>query len=432
MKAASPLEKSRKMGFVRRWFMLALNLFFSKIVISGQENIPMDKPVMFTPNHQNAFLDAILTGVYAVRQPYFLARGDIFQNKIVAYLLKGIHIWPVFRIRDGKEALTKNQAIFDSVGELLKQGASITMFPEASHQLGYQLLPVRKGFARIALVTEAQTDFQLDTQIVPVAIHYEMHLYTGKQVYLHYGEPISTRDFESIYRENSQKGLNTFRKTLDHELRKLLVDWDREGERPPFQVLRLVLGDHQAIKENALHHDEQLKAQLDQMDLALLSQYCNELQEASEALGLDDRDLMTYCQNEKTSYARLIWSAIPSAYAWINHQVVLQFVAWLVGKFEDGAFHASMRFAGGVIVLPLTYLLQTLIIGSLIGWQPWGWLYGLSLPISGYILLKNHPHWLRFQRKRGLARKKQQYPQIWQTWEQTIIKLRKMKDAVLQ
>jgi hypothetical protein len=168
------------------------------------------------------------------------------------------------------------------------------------------------------------------------------------------------------------------------------------------------------------------------MDLALLSQYCNELQEASEALGLDDRDLMTYCQNEKTSYARLILSAIPSAYAWINHQVVLQFVAWLVGKFEDGAFHASMRYAGGVIVLPLTYLLQTLIVGSLIGWQPWGWLYGLSLPVSGLILLKSHPHWLRFQRKRRLSRKKQQYPQIWQTWEQTINKLRKMKDAVLQ
>jgi 1-acyl-sn-glycerol-3-phosphate acyltransferase len=432
MKAASPLEKSQKMGFVRRWFMLALNLFFSKIVVSGQENIPMDKPVMFTPNHQNAFLDAILTGVYAVRQPYFLARGDIFQNKIVASLLKGIHIWPVFRIRDGKEALTKNQAIFDSVGELLKQGASITMFPEASHQLGYQLLPVRKGFARIALLTEAQTDFKLDAQIVPVAIHYEMHKYTGTQVFIHYGEPIATRDFEAIYRENSQKGLNAFRKTLDRKLRKLLVDWDREGERPTFQVLRLVMGDHEAIKKNALLHDEQLKAQLDQMDLALLSQYCNELQEASEALGLDDRDLMTYCQNEKTSYARLILSAIPSAYAWINHQVVLQFVAWLVGKFEDGAFHASMRYAGGVIVLPLTYLLQTLIVGSLIGWQPWGWLYGLSLPVSGLILLKSHPHWLRFQRKRRLSRKKQQYPQIWQTWEQTINKLRKMKDAVLQ
>lgn len=416
------------MGLVRRLLGLAMRLFFRKIVVSGQENIPMDKPVMFTPNHQNAFLDAILTGVFALRQPYFLARGDIFQTKALSTILKGIHIWPVFRIRDGKEALNKNQEIFDSVGELLKQQASITMFPEASHRLGYQLLPLRKGFARIVLGTEADTGFQLDTRIVPVAIHYEMHPYTGKQVFLHYGEPLAARDFEAIYRDNTQKGLNAFRKTLDQRLRSLLVDWDREGEKPPFSILRLVMGDQQLSKLHALRHDEQLLTLLEELDPALLNRLYGEYQPAAAALQLDELDLMTYCQDEENNWPILGLTAIPVAYAWINHLPFLRFVSWLVGKFEDGAFHASMKIAAGVVVLPLTYLFQILIVGGIAGWHPWGWLYALSLPLSGFIYLKSYPKWLRFWRKIRLQRIRKQQPQAWQRWIDALQRLRALKE----
>lgn len=412
------------MGFVRRFFGLALRLFFRKIEVVGRENIPMDKPVIFTPNHQNAFLDAILTGVLGVRQPYFLARGDVFQTKWVGSLLRGIHIWPIFRAQDGLDQLSKNQAIFESVGELLKQKASVLVFPEANHQMGYRLIPVRKGFARIAMGTEAQTDFQLDTQVVPVTLHYEMHPRADRQVFLQFGKPLSTREFEAAYRENPQKGLNAFRKALDQRMRSMMVDWDHEDENAPFSILKLILGPKESgtalSPQLIFQQDLQLKKQLESLDREALAHHCNDLQVTSELLGLTELDLNTYSQNEKLPVGRLLWTAIPALWAWVNHFPFLKIVQTIVNLFEDKTFHASLKFAASLIILPLTYVIQILIISGIFGWHPWGWVYALSLPITGIILLRNNRYWQYAKSKFRLRQRRKRKPDAWKSWESSI------------
>jgi len=424
LRPISPLEQSRKMGFYRRLFWLTLHLFFRKIEVVGKENIPMDKPVIFTPNHQNAFLDAILTGTLGVRQPYFLARGDIFEIKWLAYLLKGIHIWPIFRAKDGLNQLSKNQAIFDSVGELLKQQASVLIFPEANHQMGYRLIPVRKGFARIAMGTEAQTDFQLDTQVVPVTLHYEMHPLTDRKVFLQFGKPIATLDFEAAYQENPQKGLNAFRKTLDQQMRSMMVDWDQEDENAPINILKLVFGQKKISKkaspQSLFQQDLQLEKQLESFDREVLAQQCKKLSNVSEQLGTTDLDLNVFVQNEKLSWGRLIWTAIPALWAWLNHFPFLKTVQTIVNMFEDTTFHASLKYACGIIILPLTYLIQILIISGIMGWSPWGWVYALSLPLSGLILLRNNRYWQQVRSKFRLNRIKKRKPDAWKNWVASI------------
>ncbi len=416
------------MGFVRQLLMLALRIFFRKIEIEGQENIPMDKAVIFTPNHQNAFLDAILTGVFAIRQPYFLARGDIFRAKWASYLLKGIHIWPIFRARDGLKELDKNQAVFESVGELLKQKASVLIFPEANHQLGYQLLPVRKGFARIALATEEQADFQLDTQVVPVALHYEAHPFADRKVYVKYGKAIATRDFESLYRENPQKGLNAFRIALDERMRSMIVDWDREGERPPFSFLKYLFGQKDPYKKSSpqtiFQQDQQLHSWLATQDpVKLMSQYKG-LEGLASKMGLQEREMRTFFQEEKTSPGRLLWSSLPSLYGWINHLIFLWVIKFLLGKFEDKAFHASLMLAAGIIVLPLVYFLQISLVGIVAGWHPWAWLYALSLPLSGILLLRNNNYWQNFWSLRRLRKLQKRHPENWRKWVEEVNKCR--------
>ena len=47
------------------------------------------------------------------KQIVFLARADIFKNKIAAKFLHFLKILPVFRIRDGKENLNNNDLTFD-------------------------------------------------------------------------------------------------------------------------------------------------------------------------------------------------------------------------------------------------------------------------------------------------------------------------------
>ncbi|MDD5346615.1 MAG: 1-acyl-sn-glycerol-3-phosphate acyltransferase, partial [Proteiniphilum sp.] len=70
------------------YFNSALRLNFSKIVFTGRsENVSKQRPVIFAPNHRNALLDALLVvmATYNRKQVVFLARADIFKQKLIAW-----------------------------------------------------------------------------------------------------------------------------------------------------------------------------------------------------------------------------------------------------------------------------------------------------------------------------------------------------------
>ena len=79
---------------------------------------------------------------------------------------------PIYRIRDGRESLKNNQAVFDLCSDLLQQKEAILMFPEANHNLKRRVRPLSKGFTRILFNTLLQAP-ETDIQIVPVGINYK-------------------------------------------------------------------------------------------------------------------------------------------------------------------------------------------------------------------------------------------------------------------
>ena len=150
-----------------------LRLNFMNMAFTGRkEHVSKNRPIIFAPNHRNALLDALLI-VYAgyhFKQVVFLARADIFKQKFVAWMLRGMRIIPVFRIRDGKDNLDKNKDIFNNAARILKKNNPIALFPEARHNPKQSLLPIQKAVPRIVLPTEASLNFELNSQIVPVSI----------------------------------------------------------------------------------------------------------------------------------------------------------------------------------------------------------------------------------------------------------------------
>ncbi|QLH32344.1 MAG: 1-acyl-sn-glycerol-3-phosphate acyltransferase [Cyclobacteriaceae bacterium] len=79
-----------------------------------------DGPVIFVANHQNAFLDAVLIICSSHRNPWALARANVFK-KWANTLLTLIQMMPVYRFRDGFDTLRKNEVIMDQCASLLKK-----------------------------------------------------------------------------------------------------------------------------------------------------------------------------------------------------------------------------------------------------------------------------------------------------------------------
>jgi len=94
--------------------------YFSRFRIEAADKIPKGKPVILAPNHQNALMDALafVSGLKG-KQTVFLARADVFKSKFVIKILTFIKILPVYRIRDGRSELQKNEEIFEITSNVL-------------------------------------------------------------------------------------------------------------------------------------------------------------------------------------------------------------------------------------------------------------------------------------------------------------------------
>lgn len=170
-----------------------LHLYYGKIRVSGLEHVPKNKAVLFLPNHQSALLDVLLIAVDCNRKPYFLTRSDVFKGSFLKKVFNFFQMIPIYRMRDGRESLLHNQAVFDTCADLLVQKKSILLFPEANHNLKRRVRPLSKGFTRI-LFNTLEVAPETDIQIVPVGINYRNSLHFPDKVALFFGKPIAVKE----------------------------------------------------------------------------------------------------------------------------------------------------------------------------------------------------------------------------------------------
>lgn len=204
---------------------LYLPLFFKRVEIRGLDKVPANKPVIFAVNHQNAFLDAILVGIYVKRPVYFLTRSDLFQGKWVLKLFKALNLVPIFRQKDGEVKFhEKNAETFKYCIEQLEAGKPILIFPEGQSEPVHHLFDLKKGVARLAIEAESKHDFNFRLHIVPVAINYVNHFLPGKEVFVEHLDPIIVSKYEDIYKESPAKSVSELLKDLSSSLRSNILD----------------------------------------------------------------------------------------------------------------------------------------------------------------------------------------------------------------
>ena len=137
-------------GFIHRF------IYYRKFQVEGRKNLPRkrrgDDGFLVICNHENGLMDALgIIWAVAPHKPVFIARGDIFKKDTIGRMLRMLRIMPAFRQRDtGIENLGKNEITFQYAVNVMKEGGSVALFPEAVHQGKHYLDTFKSGFARIA------------------------------------------------------------------------------------------------------------------------------------------------------------------------------------------------------------------------------------------------------------------------------------------
>ena len=383
-------------------------VFYRKLQLNGMKNIPREGPLIFTPNHQNALMDAMAIVCTIPQQPVFLARSDIFRKKWQAVALRFLRILPVYRMRDGYGTLKENDEVFDRVTEVLRNGGVIGIMPEGNHGDLKMLRQLKKGVLRIAFQAEESAEFKLGLKIVPVGIEFENYTSFRTTLVINFGKPIDFSHLFDEYKENPQVAINKAKDHLADHMRQYMIDVRNEENHQMFLDLWSLAG----IKIQRLFY--LLKGKLFRHYNAgkVLSEAINQ-QQNSDASFLQKMEGNLSVLREKLREAGLkmqhiackplsrlkiiagMFGLVLLIPAWIygllNHILPWWLIRSRVKGIEDAQFISSFKFVLSMLLFPAVYLIQFLIFGFIAGFLP-ALLYLISLPIGGFIAWA-YPKW---------------------------------------
>ena len=185
---------------------LILFFYFRKRVILNKHHIPATGAVLFLPNHQNALLDALLVATATRRRCHFLTRADIFKRPLVRWLLSTVNMVPVYRMRDGWQALAQNAHTFHYCREVFQRGEALLMFPEGNHGEQRRLRPLSTGFVKV-LAETMRMQHDVTITIVPVGLNFSHAQQYYSDVSIVFGKPIPVAAPDALHTPEAARAL---------------------------------------------------------------------------------------------------------------------------------------------------------------------------------------------------------------------------------
>lgn len=193
------------------------------IEVKGLKKTPNGKPLILAPNHINGFVDPAITAMLLLQKVRFFARGDVFKGRLAKWLLNDMNVSPMFRLQEGYSELKKNDKTFEECRTLLSDNKTILLFPEAICIQEKRLQPLKKGLSRILFQTEELFDFKKEVLVVPIGLNYSEAKKFRSKLFINFGEPISIKKYEELYKQDKVKAINEFTKMLEQEMTKLII-----------------------------------------------------------------------------------------------------------------------------------------------------------------------------------------------------------------
>lgn len=383
------------------WFWHNI-IFYRKIVLLNEENIPEGENLIFTPNHQNALMDALALGFNLKRQVIFMARSDIYANKKIANILYFLKMLPIYRIRDGYDSLKKNEEIFAKTLDVLKAGNGLVILPEGNHSGKRKLRSLKKGFARIALQTEESNNFNLDIKIVPVGIDYSDYESFRSVLTLNFGKPISVSDYYDIYKKNAPIALNQLKDKLTDSLKKVMINIESAKYYYLYDNLRSIYSNRYCEKLGLDDNQQANKFKVDKLLIEKLEIFEKEKPQEIKSLNSTVNKYVKALKNAKISsssfekgpnsiftlfFQSLIFIIFLPVFAigLILNILPFQITLFSTRIFKDRQFFSSVKLLVSFLMFLIFYVLETLIY-SAFDVQQFPWFYFLlSLPILGIV-----------------------------------------------
>ncbi|MCX5747692.1 MAG: 1-acyl-sn-glycerol-3-phosphate acyltransferase [Proteobacteria bacterium] len=388
---------------VLRWFLrVVTRVFFRQVEIVGLEHIPRTGPVVFAGNHPNSLIDPILIITTCGRKVHFAAKDKLFEGRVLRAVLRGLGAVPIKRRHDHDgdhdgaaaapptteaAAPVDNDAAFEAMFDVLRDGGTIGIFPEGlSHDLS-QLAKLKTGAARLAIGGAKRSG---PITIVPCGLTFIHPKRFRTRVLVQFGTPIVV--------DAAQDDVRKLTADLDGAMRRLTInapDWNTvralDAVRRLYQPQEISIEDRvELARRFNTHYAAIAQEPRVRETMTRVRAYQDKLDE----LEITDRELARDLSKLEVSTRVL--------------RQILLVAIWLPLTLPGAPLHvptfAFARFAGARLtprkdVIATTKLLIGMLLVlvsygvaiTLLGWRGgWRWALGaaLILPMSGWATLR--------------------------------------------
>ncbi|MEX2195560.1 MAG: 1-acyl-sn-glycerol-3-phosphate acyltransferase [Thermoleophilaceae bacterium] len=147
---------------------------------AGREHIPAHGGVILAANHRS-FLDPFAIGCCLRRPVYFVAKRELFSNRLVGWFLNCLGAFPVRRGESDEDCMATARM-------LLERGEAVLIFPEGTRIRSGSVGRAKRGVGRLALET--------GVPVVPIAVFGSDRarrglLFRPVKVKLRFGRPLT-------------------------------------------------------------------------------------------------------------------------------------------------------------------------------------------------------------------------------------------------
>lgn len=321
-----------------------------------------------------------------------MLRGDFFKvSKIVRWFMDQIRLIPVYRQRDGFSSLRENQALFQYFYDLLKNGDSISVMVEGSHDYRKRLRPVQRGTARIVIGTYKKYGRE-DITIVPIGLTYSNQRQFRSTAAVRFNAPIYLKDYLPLLEQNERKAMLAMTKEIQDRIRPCLVHVEaEEDDELVDQLIEMSQSDQplrslppvetsavQLEKEIALaEHINQLPQAEKEHLKSTVTSYFEQLQQHK----LQDKGVAASRKFNLWNTLFVLLTAPIFLIGFVTHFIPIVIAYRVTNKMKKAEFFISMMHASSMFACFFYWLLVFIFSLIFFGW--WGCL-ALLLPFLGY------------------------------------------------
>ena len=174
---------------MKKFLVACVKLFYKvafKIEVEGLENFPENKAAVVIANHMSMHDPVLLIALFDGKIN-FMAKEELFRNKILAWVLKKFGAFPVTRGGNDLKAIKHSL-------QLLKDNKILGVFPQGTRMTSAEAQQAKGGAAFMAIKSKAP--------IVPIAIKGNFKL--GSKITVKVFEEYNT-DNASMEKEDMEK-----------------------------------------------------------------------------------------------------------------------------------------------------------------------------------------------------------------------------------